>query len=159
MGGYASIYRQENSGGYALTCPRNVAPPSIRGSVLTPRIPTSPPGRRVAMPQNPCRYPGCPNFVPKGAASPYYCAAHQHVQKEMDAMRGNSSVRGYDSKWSKLSRMYLLEHPFCEVCGQPAVLVHHRWASGEERTREKMYEVSRLQALCRKCHAKIHSAK
>jgi 5-methylcytosine-specific restriction enzyme A len=42
-----------------------------------------------------------------------------------DKTRPSSSARGYTSAWEKARKAYLRAHPFCRVCGDPAVCVDH----------------------------------
>lgn len=35
---------------------------------------------------------------------------------EYDKRRGTRSARGYDSRWAKAAKGYLLKHPWCDTC-------------------------------------------
>ena len=69
-------------------------------------------------------------------------AAHQHKRKSVGKphkrstrhkpaeRRGNSSSRGYDARWERFRRAFLLRNPLCEYClarGQvtPATVCDH----------------------------------
>ena len=68
-----------------------------------------------------------------------------------DAKRGNSTARGYDNRWARLSKYVRANEPLCRMCKvQMADLVDHIVAlrDGGERL-----DVDNLQPLCRKCHA------
>jgi 5-methylcytosine-specific restriction protein A len=98
----------------------------------------------------PCRHPGCPELVAGGG----YCPAHLRAEyQEQDRRRGTPSQRGYGWEWQRIRRQKLTAEPYCERCGSPAVLVHHRdhnpantaWAN--------------LESLCRGCHEREHAGK
>jgi 5-methylcytosine-specific restriction endonuclease McrA len=53
------------------------------------------------------------------------CACQIKRKAEADRRRPNASARGYDSAWQKARRDFLKKHPFCAMCGKPAVVVDH----------------------------------
>jgi 5-methylcytosine-specific restriction endonuclease McrA len=71
-------------------------------------------------PSRPCKRPGCPGFTTGGTR---YCAAHQPLARaeiaatraHLDARRGTAHARGYDGRWSDLSRQLRTRYPFS--CG------------------------------------------
>jgi 5-methylcytosine-specific restriction protein A len=77
-------------------------------------------------PPRPCRYRGCPALTNDRSG---YCPAHLKVtRRSSDALRGSSTARGYDYRWQKESKLYLIDHPLCVLClprPVPAVLVDH----------------------------------
>ena len=98
-------------------------------------------------PKKPCRYPGCPNLT-----IDCYCNIHDGLYK-----REGASKRGYTSKWRKLSKLYLKEHPLCLECHRQGKLmvatvvdhvIPHR---GDEKL---MWDNCNWQALCKRCHDK-----
>jgi 5-methylcytosine-specific restriction protein A len=100
-----------------------------------------------------CAVPGCPAIVESGR-----CATHA---KKADRARGTARQRGYTSAWDRASAAYLLKHPWCAMCGQPAEVTDHIKAPKlrQATTAEDQREASRLfwdpanwQALCQRCN-------
>ena len=106
-------------------------------------------------PLRPCKEFGCKRLVKRG-----YCELHikkhhdryKESNSNYDRMRLSSRQRGYDTAWHKFRSYYLRLNPICVRCGAIATLIHHikPLPTGEK------YEHSNLQALCIKCHNKIH---
>jgi 5-methylcytosine-specific restriction endonuclease McrA len=42
-----------------------------------------------------------------------------------DEQRPTGRRRGYDRKWEKARADFLVDHPFCRVCGKPATVIDH----------------------------------
>lgn len=70
------------------------------------------------------------------------------------------------SQWRKLREAYIMEHPLCERCLEenkisPATEVHHvvpiSKAQSELQMKELGFNPTNLQALCEKCHDKVHN--
>lgn len=59
-------------------------------------------------PKKPCRHPGCAKLT-----DGRYCEEHISLHPEVTR---SAAKRGYDSKWRKESKVYLREHPLCEIC-------------------------------------------
>lgn len=68
-------------------------------------------------------------------------------------------------KWKRLRLLYLQKHPLCEIClreGRTTIAqeVHHvkPVSSGRNEAEKRMlaYSTDNLQALCEKCHRKVH---
>lgn len=59
-------------------------------------------------PKKPCKHPGCPKLV-----DGMYCEEHASLHGQE---RGDSAVRGYDSKWRKARERFLKCHPLCVQC-------------------------------------------
>lgn len=78
-------------------------------------------------PKRPCTWPGCGALTDTGR-----CPKHKRQErKEIDERRGTSTERGYDARWRKARRTYLIDHPFCAECGREgkvaaASVVDHR---------------------------------
>jgi 5-methylcytosine-specific restriction protein A len=112
-------------------------------------MPTSPPSL--------CTVQGCPNLVPYGK-----CVEHTaEARKESDSKRPNSTERGYDHKWAKARREYLLGHRECEgeACSHipwyrrpTATDVDH--LDGKGPLGPNGYNESNYQALCHSCHSR-----
>lgn len=91
-----------------------------------------------------CLQPGCPAVIERGR----YCAAHSRAPIPRPDDRESAARRGYDRRWRSARAAYAASHPTCEVCGAPAVEVHHvvplsRGGSSDARN---------LRALCLSCH-------
>lgn len=85
---------------------------------------------------------------------------------------GNRAERQriYNTKqWKKLSKAYLMMHPWCEECLKaagkvtPSVHVHHivsfMTASDELKRLELALDADNLEALCVACHTAKHNKK
>ena len=93
-----------------------------------------------------CPKPGCGALT-----SSHWCAAHS---AQVEAARGNSAARGYDRRWRKRRRRWLMAHPTCPECarrgfGKAATDVDHLVplsAGGAD------YE-SNCESKCHECHS------
>ena len=84
-------------------------------------------------------------------ACPALIAARRGANRPPDN-RPDSTARGYDSTWERLSRMIRRERPICEHCGvAPSRMVDHivPLRAGGARL-----DLENLQALCIGCHAR-----
>ena len=92
-----------------------------------------------------------------------YCPAHIHLEEELkkqrcrkyDAVRGSANERGYDSRWVKIRKMFLMRNPLCSDCLKgtrltPANEVHHVKALKKGGT----HDSNNLMSLCKSCHSK-----
>lgn len=82
------------------------------------------------------------------------CTKQRRV--EVDRIRGNSTSRGYGSRWRNVIRpAFLRDHPLCVICGALAEVPDH-WpetrASLVARGVADPDDGSRLRALCKICH-------
>jgi len=97
-------------------------------------------------PLHPCNYPGCRELTRER-----YCEKHQRRKED----RPSAHQRGYTYQWSKASKAYLCEHPWCAECLRhnkwtPAVLVDHiKPHKGDPRL---FWDQSNWQGLCLRCH-------
>jgi len=111
--------------------------------------------RRAA---HPCSHPGCPALVRQGS----YCPEHQREKQMADRVvreryedrtqRGSATERGYGATWTQTSRRFLAEHSYCQRCGQPATIVHHKIA----RAQGGRDDEDNLAPLCASCHNIVH---
>jgi 5-methylcytosine-specific restriction enzyme A len=63
-------------------------------------------------PKRPCSYPSCPELT-----AGQYCDKHQRqVTSEYDRSRGSAASRGYDNRWRRARKRYLMQHPLCVEC-------------------------------------------
>lgn len=91
----------------------------------------------------------------------------QNNKKDIQDTRNNKWNKYYQLKRWKLLRDYYMQiHPLCEIClfngrSVPAEHCHHRVPFSQGNTEDERYALlldpSNLQALCRKCHEKIHA--
>lgn len=72
------------------------------------------------------------------------------------------------SKWQKLRKGYLIDHPLCEKCLEndiiePATQVHHikeiSTGNDELEMMSIAFDPDNLMALCDSCHQKLHKEK
>ena len=101
-------------------------------------------------PQRPCSYPGCPELT-----SERYCSKHQ---KEIDKNYSKTSrpfKKLYNSRWRKLRKQFLKEHPLCEECKREGIVTaaevvdHVIPHKGNE---ELFWDESNWQSLCKHHH-------
>lgn len=113
------------------------------------------------MPDKPlhfCRYPGCGELV-----SGQYCVEHQAKaeadeqtrRQRYDKGRGTAQERGYDSRWRKARRAYLLHHPLCVECEKegkltPATVVDH--ITPHRGDKKLFWDKTNWQPLCKEHH-------
>lgn len=78
--------------------------------------------------KTPCKAHRCPNLTEPGEM---YCDEHKKKRHEQyDRNRKSSSERGYNYKWQKYRKNYLMENPLCVKCLEegkttPATQVDH----------------------------------
>lgn len=117
-----------------------------------------------------CNYAGCHVAVPVGTK---YCPSHaakgaaldERKRKErmarLEAERversGNSTQRGYDSRWRKARDGYLRLHPLCVRCQEmgllvPAEVVDH--IVPHKGDKALFWDSANWQPLCKRCHDK-----
>ena len=95
-------------------------------------------------PKKPCSFPGCPNLT-----DGRYCEKHRALEPE----RISGSRNGFYSspEWKKVRKAFLLEHPFCAVCGRPATIVDHLVPIKDGGA---LLDENNFQPLCWSCHSK-----
>jgi 5-methylcytosine-specific restriction protein A len=76
-------------------------------------------------------------------------------QSEHDAKRGTARQRGYDSRWEKARKTYLMSHPLCLMCKKdgrvtPATVVDHRIP--HKGNQELFWDTDNWQPLCAPHH-------
>ena len=96
-------------------------------------------------PLKPCRHPGCPELT-----SDMYCTKHAPLYQ-----RESAHSRGYNSKWRRISKLYLKAHPLCCECRRqgkltPATVVDH--IVPHRGNQKLMWDGSNWQSLCKQCH-------
>jgi len=106
-----------------------------------------------------CPQPGCSALV-RGRGR---CEAHKHLEveaqasrwREADAARPTSHERGYDSRWSRASKGFLMKHPLCAICDRrqrvtAATLVDHIIPHRGDKA--LFWDRSNWQSACKPCH-------
>ena len=95
-----------------------------------------------------CREPRCPHLVT--VPGTFRCPQHQSAYRAaFDAKRLRAGDRGYGSRWAKVRKAFLAEHPRCERCGKPATDADHVVARGEGGSDD----FTNLRAFCHACHS------
>ena len=106
------------------------------------------------LPKRICRHPGCNALTVNST----YCDTHtrQH-NKDKDRYRKNACQRGYNTRWQKVSKLYLKEHPLCECdeCKKQnklttANVVHH--VIPHHGNYELFWDQANWQAMNKRCH-------
>ena len=98
-----------------------------------------------------CAEPGCHELTTEK-----YCEKHakKHKRTSENETRSKYAYMYWSKRWKRESAQYLAEHPFCEICGKPSSLVHHKI---EHRGDEKLFwDKNNWKALCSSCHSRIH---
>jgi len=110
-------------------------------------------------PRKPCRSPGCSTL-----GTTTYCEKHT-IKKEAEVVatrikydkeRGTSASRGYNYRWSKVSKQYRINHPLCVMCESkgkltPVQCVDHIIAV-EGPDDPLFWNEDNWQSLCNTCH-------
>lgn len=108
-------------------------------------------------PKSICIWAGCQKTIDK----PTYCAVHQQVAEARDKAKKNNHktefTKLYNWEWRKFRARYVKEHPLCVHCLKEGKLtptqdVDHIIA--HEGNKERFWDESNLQALCKSCHSK-----
>ena len=80
----------------------------------------------------------------------------RRVKPRKTYKRKNSTQRGYDHKWEKISRAFRLANPACNECGEiremSRMVVDH--VVPHRGDRKIFWEPSNWQTLCQTCHNK-----
>ena len=88
-----------------------------------------------------CLATGCKTFVRKG-----YCESHK------PASRGASKEYQhlYNLKWRRYREIYLMQNPFCVICGERSNVVDH--IKDHKGDINKFWDENNHQAMCKSCH-------
>ena len=110
----------------------------------------------------PCKDHECSNLTRDASG---YCPEHIHLVEELkkerwqrqDTLRGSARDRGYDSRWEKVRRIFLMKNPLCHDCMaegkfKPANEVHHVKKVRDHP--ELRLACDNLMSLCKSCHSK-----
>lgn len=101
-----------------------------------------------------CKKAGCGRTCEQGKN---YCFVHKDLEgkRKIFTYRKKSSEYHhlYESyRWRTLSKDFLKTHPFCYICGNPAVATDHIMPHRGDLS--LFYDVNNLQPLCAKCHSR-----
>lgn len=85
------------------------------------------------------------------------CQGHSQRKASKADYRATKHER-YGSQWPKLSRLYRVHNPLCQVCEAegrttPAVDVHHIQKVSDRP--DLLLDWDNLLSVCRKCHKKL----
>ena len=124
----------------------------------------------MSMRRKRCKQWGCPNFHNNkngycDECNRKYRAKHPDRYNEdgtkktdwkaYEEKRGNFRQRGYDYRWDKFKKRFLLAHPTCALCGAPAQCVDHKTTTARQMMDaygEFVYNDEDYQALCFRCN-------
>lgn len=101
------------------------------------------------LPLKPCRCQGCANLT-----SGKYCEKHQKLNA-LEGCRPTATQRGYNSRWRKVRKIFLTEHPLCVECErqgkyvQATVVDHIIPHKGDQAL---FWDENNWQPLCKRCH-------
>lgn len=77
-----------------------------------------------------------------------------------DAYRGSRHARGYDSRWTRLSRRARELQPFCSDCGSTDDLTaDHSTTAWERRAAGKTIRLRDVDVVCRRCNGERGAAR
>ncbi len=88
--------------------------------------------------------------------------ARSHLDSDRLALRKKIYSK---SRWQRLKKLYLSEHPLCEVClargrYEPATSVHHKYSftlmTDYDSAMRVAFDESNLCAICDRCHGIVH---
>jgi 5-methylcytosine-specific restriction enzyme A len=102
-------------------------------------------------PKQPCRYPGCPELT-----YDRYCDKHKKIFESEYTKTSRPFKYLYNtSRWKKLRKQFLQEHPLCEECKakgviKAATVVDH--IEAHKGDGELFWNQNNWQALCKSCH-------
>lgn len=105
---------------------------------------------------------GCdtPFYIYKNINGKKYCKACAYmISPPVKIKMVSDKKKQEDGEYSKLRKIYLESHPFCEaklpgICRGEATDIHHLYSG---RNRSKYYlKTNTWKAVCRNCHNYIH---
>ena len=106
--------------------------------------------------KTPCKVKSCANLVEAGKS---YCENHESKRhKQYDRDRKPAHKRGYDYRWQKYRKQFLIDNPLCVKCLEegksvPATNVDHiEPVSGPDDP--LFWDEDNHQALCHSCHSR-----
>jgi 5-methylcytosine-specific restriction protein A len=102
-------------------------------------------------PKTICRYPGCGR-----AQEASYCTEHEKKARAHYPTRPSEHANLYNYGWTKIRRVFLMQHPICKRCEDkgrltPATVVDH--IVPHKGDTALFYDPANFQPLCASCHA------
>ncbi|WOC15400.1 HNH endonuclease [Pseudochrobactrum sp. MP213Fo] len=101
------------------------------------------------MPSAASRYCTCGQHVVQ-AGSKCPCAKARKIAS--DRARPSARTRGYDREWQRARHAWLVVHPSCVGCGQPATLVDHIITI--RNAPHRRLDPTNFQSMCSTCHGR-----
>ena len=107
----------------------------------------------MTRPKRTCAEPGCPVLVTRG-----YCLRHNRNRELREghsprAQEQRETMRKYDRRWRKLSKIVRARDPICMICHEaPSTEVDHIVPRRPEQHAADVTE-EELQGLCKPCHS------
>jgi 5-methylcytosine-specific restriction endonuclease McrA len=101
-----------------------------------------------------CAFANCPIKV----TDHKYCSQHVFKMVRPKDRRESAAKRGYDHKWTKYRKLYLMENPICVRCESLGVVVEATVIDHikpvENGQHDPLFWVkTNHQSLCRSCHS------
>jgi len=103
------------------------------------------------MPIRAPRVCACGRVHAAGERCPQTVARDKARKARFDEQRPSARARGYDTKWDKARKTYLVAHPRCARCGAPATVVDH--VTPHRGDMKLFWQRSNWQPLCTRCHS------
>lgn len=102
------------------------------------------------MPFTPPRLCRCGNVIPAGERCACQKTSDRARKARHDRRRPSARQRGYNTEWQKARAAYLIAHPYCALCGNPASHVDH--INPHRGDDALFWDRANWQALCAHCH-------
>lgn len=95
-----------------------------------------------------CQIPTCDNEATCGR----FCKEHYSpIKAKTNRKQTNSNRAGYTYKWQQARKIYLMMHPLCVKCGEPATDVDH--IIPHKGNMALFWNRENWQPLCHRCHS------
>lgn len=98
----------------------------------------------------PPRICSCGQIVPHGVLCQCQIKATRERKARHDQHRPSARERGYDHRWRRESKAFLIAHPYCGMCGNPATTVDHIVRHRGDCA--LFWNPRNWQPLCTRCH-------
>ncbi|MHA6646409.1 HNH endonuclease [Mesorhizobium sp. A623] len=101
----------------------------------------------------PPRLCSCGSIVAHSVRCQCQITATRERNARHDRRRPTARQRGYDHVWRRESKAYLVAHPYCRTCGNPATTVDHIIRHRGDRS--LFWNRANWQPLCTRCHSSV----